>query len=93
VRQETLDGTEVTFNPRVHGLWDRYKQDGVIDHGMWLRACNAVPRDPVGTCRQCGGLLRPDHPRQVGQRLDYEASCVECGSVVAAPGGRLRKGA
>lgn len=89
MQQETLDGTETAFNPNEHGLWARYKQDDLIDHPQWMRACNTVPREHVGTCRHCGGRLTPRHPRAVGQRTDYEAVCTVCGQEIVAPGGRL----
>jgi hypothetical protein len=89
VRQEALDGTEVQFDPLQHGLWARYARNGEIDHGAWLRACNQAPREHVGTCRHCGGLLRPRHPWQLGQRFDYEAVCLACGHGICAPGGRV----
>ena len=70
------------------GLSARYVQDGQIDRAQWQHACHSA--EPVGTCRECGEPLMPRRPRQVGQRVDFEAVCGGPGAhELLAPYGRV----
>jgi hypothetical protein len=87
VEQETLDSPQATHNPLDHSLWKRFVDNGQVVHSAWLRAC-AEGGAYVGTCRECGGYLKPRHPETVGRRTDYEATCVSCSHGVLAPDGK-----
>lgn len=71
------------FDPLTAGLFRQYVTDHMIDHGRWLRA--VAEHAFVGECRNCGAKLRPEPPEDHGGIKWYEAACVSCGKIVAAP--------
>lgn len=74
-------------NPLNGGLFSWLTVDDVIDSALWNRA-NAG-HEIVGECRLCGGHLTPAGTSYLAGRVEwFEARCVQCGHMVAAPGGR-----
>lgn len=88
--QETLPGTVPEHDPDVHSLWTRFVDDGQVRDVLWLNAVEAA--EFVGTCRECGGFLKPHKPIRVSKnRFDYEAECVQCGQEVVCPDGKVSR--
>jgi hypothetical protein len=68
-------------------IWRRFllsAPDRAVNAAPWLDA--VARREPVGTCRPCGGYLFPAQPYQVGRRHFYPATCASCQHETAAPG-------
>lgn len=71
-----------------HGLFRRLlNDDGTIHTRGWNYA--AENHEHVGTCRWCGGYLKPAPTHQAGQITWYTADCVGCGGTIAAPNGEF----
>lgn len=96
--QEVLfaPAANVRFNPEAEGLWKRVlEDDGLhIKLGAWNRA--RAEGSFVGTCRRCGGHLRPEPTDVPGPDDDMstiaewlQATCVRCGHEFVAPDGKV----
>lgn len=77
------------FDPSQHGLWRAVVDHDMINTGQWNRA--RAEAKFVGTCRECGGHLKPLESLEPGaSHLEWaEARCVLCGHEVASPSGRV----
>ncbi len=78
----------MAFDWRRAGLFGKLVQHGSIRSDEWRRA--VADGSFVGTCRVCGGFLRPDAPQADESRTSvewYTAACVLCGHEYAAPNG------
>lgn len=81
------------IDPLDHGVFKRLlNDDGTIHTRGWNYAVEN--RQHVGTCRWCGGYLKPAPTTVAGQITWYSADCISCGGVIAAPNGEfLRRSA
>lgn len=77
------------FNALEHGLFRWVVERVAIDEYQWNRA--RAESGLVGTCRLCGGHLRPlpTEPEGTSAIAWLEARCVLCGHEIASPGGRV----
>lgn len=79
---------DTTFDHTQHGLYQRFlTDDGSIHTRGWNYAVETGGH--VGTCRSCGGYLKPAPTHQAGQITWYTAECLGCGGVIAAPNGQF----
>jgi hypothetical protein len=83
----------LVHTPGTGGIWRRYRLDsGAINAAPWLDALSRG--ELVGTCRWCGGYLRPGPPYRLGLTDWYPARCTGrgdqpgCGREPAAHGPR-----
>lgn len=77
------------FDPNQHGLWRAVVHQDSLDTGQWNRA--RAERKFVGTCRLCGGHLKPLPSQEPGvSHIEWlEAECVLCHHPVVSPAGRV----
>lgn len=77
-------------DPHKAGLWPSLRIGSTVDvdDTAWRTARDA--NQFVGTCRECGSLLRPGRPYTVGRVLWYPATCIAetCGNEIAGHGPR-----
>jgi hypothetical protein len=77
------------FNALVHRLWTRIVSGDLIEIHAWNRA--RAEQGFVGTCRLCGGHLRPmpttEHD-STAHVMWLEATCLLCGKTLVSPNGR-----
>jgi hypothetical protein len=96
--QETLIPDDVDlgkpFNPVDHHIWAKYIADGglYLNTLKWNRA--RADGSYVGTCRCCGGYLRPEPTDAYPDSPDnatawYGAVCERCGHEFVAPDGKV----
>ncbi|MBM0275114.1 hypothetical protein [Micromonospora tarensis] len=79
-------------HPGRGGIWRKFLLPGrTINAAPWLDAL--AQHHPVGTCRDCGGYLKPGKPyRPAGSTRDwYPATCDTCKADTAAAGPSQRK--
>lgn len=81
--------------PGQGGIWKKFWLSGdtrAINAAPWMDAL--AQESLVGTCRSCGGYLKPAKPYRIGLIDWYPASCVgrgdtpACGTQTAAAGPR-----
>lgn len=71
------------------GIWHRYLAGRAINAAPWH---DAIARDQlVGTCKPCGGYLRPGKPYRIGLVDWFPATCVSCRNEIAAAGPRPKE--
>jgi len=79
--------------PGRGGIWPRYLLPGTraINAAPWMHAL--AVGDLVGTCRKCGGYLKPGQPYRVDRVDWYPAICktVGCRWEMAAAGPKPKK--
>lgn len=70
------------------GIWKRFWLTGRtgINSAPWLDA--VATSQFVGTCKACGGCLKPSKPYRSGLKDWYPARCITCHTETAAAGPR-----
>lgn len=87
----SLNQQPLYHDRRVAGFWATVRIGATreIDDQAWTNAL--VKGELVGTCRQCGGYLRPQQPYTTGVTKWYPASCSSCRYETAGHGPRPAK--
>ena len=84
-----MDDRPPPFNALLHRLWTRVVSSDLIDIHAWNRA--RAEQGFVGTCRLCGGHLRPMPTTEHDESAHvtwFEAACLLCGKTIVSPNGR-----
>lgn len=86
----------LVHNPDKAGLWRRVLlTDGAVNAAPWHDAI--AQQQLVGTCKPCGGYLKPGLPYRVGLIDWFPAHCIGrgdnagCGGEMAAAGPRPKQ--
>jgi len=75
------------FDALAHRLWTRVVDSDLINTFTWNRT--RAESGFVGTCRLCGGHLRPEPSDPAVAHVEWlEATCMLCGKTIVSPNGR-----